>query len=306
MAEDDVVLNVSRLRVLRELAQRGTIAAVADALWLTPSAVSQQLAALERETRVELVERAGRGVRLTAAGRVLAERSERVFEALDEAKAALLALRDEPTGRLRVASFPSVVRLVFPLLLRRVRERFPALELEIEDLEGEQGLDAVRLGHVDLAVIDDLTWTARDRADGLKVVELFATPLVVVFRADHEWAARDEIGWAELDAQPVVTEQRASVFARTVQEECRRAGAQPRVSARVHDAGAMLALVEASDLRAVLPELQLKGQASRVGWRVLTPRVERRLLAVTRAGQSEMPAVQAALDVLAEATVQLR
>jgi len=88
MADEDIVLNVSRLRVLRELAQRGTIAAVAEALWLTPSAVSQQLSALERETRVALVERAGRGVRLTAAGRVLVERSERVFEALDEAKAA--------------------------------------------------------------------------------------------------------------------------------------------------------------------------------------------------------------------------
>ena len=116
MADEDIVLNVSRLRVLRELAQRGTIAAVAEALWLTPSAVSQQLSALERETRVALVERAGRGVRLTAAGRVLVERSERVFEALDEAKAALQALQSEPTGRLRVASFPSVVRVVFPLM----------------------------------------------------------------------------------------------------------------------------------------------------------------------------------------------
>ena len=150
MADEDIVLNVSRLRVLRELAQRGTIAAVAEALWLTPSAVSQQLSALERETRVALVERAGRGVRLTAAGRVLVERSERVFEALDEAEAALQALQSEPTGRLRVASFPSVVRVVFPLMMRRLHERFPGVELEIEDLEGEQGLDAVRLGHVDL------------------------------------------------------------------------------------------------------------------------------------------------------------
>jgi len=150
MADEDIVLNVSRLRVLRELAQRGTIAAVAEALWLTPSAVSQQLSALERETRVALVERAGRGVRLTAAGRVLVERSERVFEALDEAEAALQALQSEPTGRLRVASFPSVVRVVFPLMMRRLHERFPGVEMEIEDLEGEQGLDAVRLGHVDL------------------------------------------------------------------------------------------------------------------------------------------------------------
>jgi len=306
MADEDIVLNVSRLRVLRELAQRGTIAAVAEALWLTPSAVSQQLSALERETRVALVERAGRGVRLTAAGRVLVERSERVFEALDEAKAALQALQSEPTGRLRVASFPSVVRVVFPLMMRRLHERFPGVEMEIEDLEGEQGLDAVRLGHVDLAVIDDLTWTAHGRADGSVVSELFATPLVAVFSVGHEWAGREVVRWADLDGRPSVSEQRASVFARTVEEECRRAGAQPRVSARVHDAGAMLALVEASELITVLPELQLSGQTSGVAWRVLEPLVERRLLVVTRAGQSEVPAVRAALDALAEATVQLR
>ena len=108
---DDIVLNVSRLRVLRELAHRGSVTAVADALWLTPSAVSQQLSALERETRVQLVERAGRGVQLTAAGKVLAEHSERVFEALDEATSALRALQSEPSGRLRVASFPSVCLL---------------------------------------------------------------------------------------------------------------------------------------------------------------------------------------------------
>jgi DNA-binding transcriptional LysR family regulator len=178
MAED-LVLNVSRLRVLRELAHRGSITAVADALWLTPSAVSQQLAALERETRVQLVERVGRGVQLTAAGKVLAEHSERVFEALDEAASALRALQGEPSGRLRVASFPSVVRLVLPPVMARLRERFPDLRLEVEDLEGEQSLEAIRLGHTDVAVIDEETWTASKRQDGLRRTELFGTPLVV-------------------------------------------------------------------------------------------------------------------------------
>src|SRR2546426_9044142 len=102
---EDLVLNVTRLRVLRELAARGSIAAVADALWLTPSAVSQHLSALERETQRKLVEKAGRGVRLTEAGQLLAERSESVFQALEDASAALRSLDVEPMGRLRVASF---------------------------------------------------------------------------------------------------------------------------------------------------------------------------------------------------------
>jgi len=213
---DDIVLNVSRLRVLRELAHRGSITAVADALWLTPSAVSQQLSALERETRVQLVERAGRGVQLTAAGKVLAEHSERVFEALDEASSALRALQSEPSGRLRVASFPSVVRVVLPQVIGRLRGRFPDLRVEVEDLEGEQSLEAIRLGHIDLAIIDDLTWTASRRQEGLRRTELFATPLVVAFARGGPWSDRDDVAWSELRDVPQVTEHRSSVFARSV------------------------------------------------------------------------------------------
>ena len=300
---EDIVLNVTRLRVLRELAHRGSIAAVADALWLTPSAVSQQLAALERETRVQLVERAGRGVRLTAAGKLLADRSERVFEALDEARSALRALQTLPSGRLRVASFPSVVRLVMPRVLARLRERFPELLVEVEDLEGEQSLEAIRLGHVDVAVIDDLTWSA-GRHDGLRTTDLFATPLVVVFAAGHRWAEGDAVAWSDLAGEPQVAEHRSSVFARSVESECRRAGVQPQVRARVHDAGAMLALVEGGDMVAVLPELAVAGQPHGVEWRPLTPVVERRLIAVTRVGQDELPAARELVDELARARLR--
>jgi DNA-binding transcriptional LysR family regulator len=295
---EDIVLNVSRLRVLRELAHRGSITAVAEALWLTPSAVSQQLAALERETRVQLVERAGRGVRLTAAGRVLAQHSERVFEALDEASSALRALQSEPSGRLRVASFPSVVRVVLPQVIARLRERFPELRVEVEDLEGEQSLEAIRLGHVDVAIIDDLTWTASRRRDGLRRTELFGTPLVVAFARGGPWTDRSEVAWSELRHVPQVAEHRSSVFARSVEEECSRAGFEPQVHARVHDAGAMLALVEGGDMVAVLPELAVLGQPHSIVWRPLAPIVERRLIAATRVGQDQLPAVRELLEEL--------
>jgi DNA-binding transcriptional LysR family regulator len=300
MAED-LVLNVSRLRVLRELAHRGSITAVAEALWLTPSAVSQQLAALERETRVQLVERVGRGVQLTAAGKLLAEHSERVFEALDEAASALRALQEEPSGRLRIGSFPSVVRLVLPQVMTRLRSRFPDLRLEVEDLEGEQSLEAVRLGHTDVAVIDDLTWSTAKGRDGLRRTELFGTPLVVVLAAGGDWAARETVEWRELRDVPQVTEHRSSAFARSVEAECRRAGFEPLIHARVHDAGAMLALVEAGDMVAVLPELAVLGQPHAVQCRPLAPAVERRLIAVTRAGQDQLPAVRELMQELAAA-----
>jgi len=300
MAED-LVLNVSRLRVLRELAHRGSITAVAEALWLTPSAVSQQLAALERETGVQLVERAGRGVRLTNAGSVLAEHSERVFEALDEAASALRALQAEPAGRLRVASFPSVVRLVLPPVMARLRERFPSLRLEVEGLEAEQSLEALRLGHADVAVIDDLTWSAQRRHDGLRRTELFGTPLVVAFAAGGAWAARETVGWSDLHDVPQVSEPRTSAFARSIEDVCRRAGFEPQVRARVPDAGAMLALVEGGEMVAVLPELAVLGQPQAVEWRPLTPTVERRLIAATRVGQDELPAVRELVEELSAA-----
>jgi DNA-binding transcriptional LysR family regulator len=302
---DDIVLNVTRLRVLRELAHRGSVSAVADALWLTPSAVSQQLSALERETHVQLVERAGRSVRLTAAGRLLAEHSERVFEALDAARSALQAFQSEPSGRLRVASFPSVVRVIIPSVLSRLRARFPDLRVEVEDLEGEQSLEAVRLGHVDVALIDDLTWDAADRRDGLRRTELFGDPLVVVFGNERDWSERDTVAWSELDNVPQVAEHRSSAFARSVEEECRRAGVNAEIHARVHDAGAMLALVENGDLIAVLPELAVRGQSHAIGSRPLTPKVERRLIAATRVGQDQMPALRELVNELVNAKPDL-
>jgi len=200
-----------------------------------------------------------------------------------------------------VASFPSVVRLVIPPVLTRLRERFAELLVEVEDLEGEQSLEAIRLGHVDVAIIDDLTWNA-GRQDGLRTTDLFATPLVVVFAVGHRWTNLDVVPWNDLAREPQVTEHRSSAFARSVESECRRAGFAPQVHARVHDAGAMLALVEGGDMIAVLPQLAVAGQPHAVQWRPLTPIVERRLTAATRTGQDELPAARELVNELARLT----
>jgi DNA-binding transcriptional LysR family regulator len=207
-----------------------------------------------------------------------------------------------PTGRLRLSSFPSVVRLVFPPVLTRLRARFPDLVVEVEDLEGEQSLDALRLGHADVAVIDDLTWSAASHRSGIRVTELFGIPLVVVFPSGHRFGEKHVVAWADLAGEAQVTEQPSSLFARSVSDECRRAGFEPRVRARVHDAAAVLALVEAGDLVTVLPELQVLGQGHAVEWRPLEPTVERRLLAATRVGQHGLPALGAVLEELSTST----
>src|SRR5438874_10191598 len=120
-------LDVRRLRVLREVALRGTIAAAADALGFTPSAISQQLSALQRETGATLIERAGRRVRLTQEGHVLVDRTERVLVALDEAQAALEQARPTISGELRVAASGSVARAFVIPVIAEVARAWPRL-----------------------------------------------------------------------------------------------------------------------------------------------------------------------------------
>jgi DNA-binding transcriptional LysR family regulator len=300
------MLNVGRLRLLRELALRGSISAVADALWLTPSAVSQQLAVLERETQVQLLDRSGRGVRLTAAGRVLAERSEPVFAALDAAEAALRSLDAEPVGSVRVAAFPSVVRVVLPPVIAALRERHPGLRLEVEDLEAEQSLHALDAGRLDVAIVDDLAWGSGSAARArLDEVELRADPLGAVLPPGHRLEGAERIEWSALAGEPWVMEHQASLFSRTVVEECRRAGFEPRIHARVHDLSAMLALVDGGYGICVLPQLAVIGAPHAERWRPLDPAVHRRLLAVTRLGRPAVPGVHVLVAELLSAAAGL-
>src|ERR671932_44962 len=144
------MLDLRRLRLLRELDERGTIAAVADALQYTPSAVSQQLAMLERETGVRLLERAGRGVRLTDAALVLAEHADALLERAARAEADLAAAAGTVAGRVRIAGFQSaLLQLALPAVERLARET-PRLECGLVEAEPEQALPALALGDLDL------------------------------------------------------------------------------------------------------------------------------------------------------------
>src|SRR5918911_5323429 len=148
------MLDLRRLRLLRELNERGTIAAVADALRFTPSAVSQQLALLEREAGVPLLERAGRGVRLTDAALVLVGHAEALLERAALAEADLAAAAGTVAGRARIAGFESVaLRIALPAMAALARDA-PRLRCELVEAEPEQALPALALGDVDLVLGD--------------------------------------------------------------------------------------------------------------------------------------------------------
>lgn len=149
------MIELARLRALDAVASRGTVLAAGRALRCTPSAVSQQLAKLERETGATLVEKDGRRLRLTEAGRLLAEHATRVLTAVDEAEAALAAHRDTVTGRLTIGAFATACRGLLPHAMHRLAADHPNLSLGLVEGNPHENLDALHRGAIDVAVLDD-------------------------------------------------------------------------------------------------------------------------------------------------------
>src|SRR5687768_16195560 len=179
------MLELRRLRLLRELHERGTIAAVADALQYTPSAVSQQLAQLERETGVRLLERAGRGVRLTDPALLLVEHAEALLARAELAEAELAAAAGTVSGRGRIAGFQSVaLRLALPAM-EALAASAPRLRCEFVEAEPEQALPALALGDVDLVLGDEWQHQPWRLPAGLERHELLADPVRLVLPAPH-------------------------------------------------------------------------------------------------------------------------
>src|SRR4051794_10386893 len=179
------MLELRRLRLLKELHERGTIAAVAEALRFTPSAVSQQLAVLEVEAGVRLLEPAGRGVRLTDPALVLVGHAARLLEGAELAEAELAAAAGEVTGRARVAAFQSVaLRLAAPALQALARGA-PGLRCELVEAEPEQALPALALGDFDLVLADEWPHEPHPRPHGVERHDLHRDPVALVLPERH-------------------------------------------------------------------------------------------------------------------------
>jgi DNA-binding transcriptional LysR family regulator len=182
------MLDLRRLRLLREFASRGSIAATAAALGYTPSAVSQQLGALERETGAALLDRTAHSAELTDSGRRLAEHAEQILAMVEAAEADLSAHVQVPSGRVVVAAFPTAAIAFAPALARSLRAH-PALTLLLRQTGQGEGMRQVRSGEVDVALVDDWSGRLPDSATGvLRLYHLIRDPLVLVVPRDH-WMA---------------------------------------------------------------------------------------------------------------------
>ncbi|MFX0539818.1 LysR family transcriptional regulator [Ornithinimicrobium sp. Y1847] len=186
-------MDVRHLELLRELAVRGTLAAVAEATFRTPSAVSQQLRTAERELGLALVEPVGRGLRLTAEGQLLAESAEEVTEVIARVRARLDAARGEPRGRVSIGTLPSAGAALLPGTVRLLRERTPGIELVLDDFDLAEADYATRTLDVDVVIAHSLTGDVPAGAEGLATRVLVREPIDVAVPATHPLVGRSAL-----------------------------------------------------------------------------------------------------------------
>jgi DNA-binding transcriptional LysR family regulator len=303
------MLHLQRLRLLHELHARGTIAAVADALQFTPSAVSQQLAVLEREAGLALLEPAGRGVRLTDAALVLVRHAEALLERAELAQADLAAATGTVAGRGRIATFQSVaLRLALPAMQALAREA-PRLRCELIEAEPEQSLPALALGDVDLVLADEWKHQPHARLAGVDREDLCLDPVHLVLPEDHPAARRhpQAVPLAELAGEAWTTGHRDTGWEEITNRTCRELGGfDPDIRHRTNDSVTSLALVANGQAVTLLPQLVRPEAQPRVTVRAIAEgSVNRTIYTATRAADAKRPSVRALLAAVRSAAASL-
>jgi DNA-binding transcriptional LysR family regulator len=301
------VIEVRRLRVLRALADHGTVTAAAEVLHLTPSAVSQQLAALETEVGQELLERRGRRVAITSAGRLLLSHTDAILTEVERAEAAMRQHADGATGEVRVAAFATAISLLVAPSLARLRETTPGLRLVVRDAEGHQGVTQLLDGEVELAVAVQHRGSPRPDDERLTQIPLYAEPFDAVLPSNHPAAVATSVELATLSTDDWVTPSVGNPVRDVVLLACEQAGFQPRIVHCSDDFRSVAALVAAGAGVALVPRLALRD--SPTGTAVIRalsdPAPVRRVFVAVRPGSADHPLVAATIEALSEAAARL-
>ena len=295
------MLNVQRLRVLREVVVQGSFSAAADALAYTQSAVSQAVATLEAETGATLVVRDRRGLRPTPAGAALVEHTEGILARLEAAEENLAAIVGLRGGRLRMASFPTAGATLMPLAIAAFRSAHPDIELSLSEGEPEEIAPRLRAGEIDLALLFEFRGVTESPTDGLHTVDLLEDPMRVALPAGHRLAAKPTLRLGDLRDDAWVQTSQASPCARHVVRCCHAAGFEPTVSFESDDYLTVQGLVAAGVGVALIPELALSSVRDDIVVRALSPQSPvRRVVASTSGSQGGVPAATAMVGVLVE------
>lgn len=287
------MLDPRKLHLLRELARRGTISAVAEAVTFTPSAVSQQLSALEREAGVQLLERTGRTVALTPAGHLLVEHAQAVLEQLERASAALAATRGGPSGPLRIGAFPTAARVLLPPALASLTAAYPGVEPMVSEIDPADVSAALRAGELDVALVHEYDFVPPVTDASIETEPLFSEPIYVTDRPSVA-AARDD---AWIMSKPGTLCHTMAIRA------CQAAGFEPRVRHHVDDFDTVLAFAAAGQGVALVPRLAALSPPHGVTLTRLP--LSRRTQAAFRRGYGDHPSIRAAVAAFHTAITHL-
>lgn len=285
------MLDVTRLRVLDAVARLGSVTAAAREMDYSQPSVSHHLARLEAETGAQLIQRAGRGIRLTQAGRLLADRAAEIIGRIDAADAELSAHVGLSTGRVRLAGFASAISSLVPRAAAELKREHPGLEVSSIDTHPPEALELLRTGRVELAIVfryDD----AEDEPPGIRLHYLLEDPMYLL-------ADRSTRGLASLSKATWVAgceRCRGHLLAL-----CQTAGFEPRIGYESDDMVLIQALVAAGLCVATLPGLALRAHHAAGITATRLPGLPRRIYAATYGDPPDPPAVTALLATLAEA-----
>jgi DNA-binding transcriptional LysR family regulator len=292
------MFDVHRLRLLRELAARGTIAATAQACSLTASAVSQQLAQLQREAGVALLIRDGRHLALTEAARVLVARAERILAELERAEAEIAALSTSVSGLVRIGAFPTAASSLVPAAIAASRAEHPELKVLMQQQETREGILALKAGHVDLLLLYEYNQLPRVADPGIELTPLLTEPLLAAIPPSLD-RGRDQVRFADLAEQPWIAPDSDAELRTCLEQACGQAGFVPQLDHISDDCAVALAFVAAGLGVSLVPPLAAESASADVRLRrVREPRLSRRVSVAARAGGAQVPSLAVLIENL--------
>lgn len=289
------MLDIRRLAALHALSTHGTVTAAARAVHVSAPAVSQQLAALERETGVKLIERVGRGVRITPAGQTLVSHTRIILDQIAAAEAAVGMAGAAITGTVRVAAFSTAVGSLIACARQRLAAHSGDVRVDITTREPEEAVRALQAGLVDVAITYSYDGMPRTMPPGLDSQELLRDPVFLLTPAQP---ANEVVSLAQLAESSWVAPAATADCGRMLERVCGAAGFVPQVTARCTDFATMIRLVEAGAGVALIPSLALEQLPDRVACHPLERPTHRTVSALTRPSAANQPLVHMLLDHL--------
>jgi DNA-binding transcriptional LysR family regulator len=292
------MLDFERLRVLHAVWLTGSVGVAAQDLHVTASAVSQQMARLEREAGQRLTERSGRGIRLTEAGVLLAREAGDLLAHAEQVEARLAGHRGVVAGRLAVAAFATAARGLLPGAVRELRSRYPDLSVSVSEQEPHEAIPALTRGDLDVAVVQEWPDTPLAVCGGLARRDLLEDVFDVALPPGHRLAGRDRVTMAELADDGWIGWSAGQICHDWLVRTLREHGAQPRIRHTASEHSTQLALVAAGLGAAIIPRLGREPAPASVRFVPLDPAPVRQVYALWRSSSTPRPAIGAALDAL--------